>query len=422
MKFSIVTPTHTLSPYLKELHQSLVKQSHSDWDWYIYLNGAACGKKIPSSITKDKRVVVVDSGETFTGVGEIKHKAFMRASESGAEVLVEVDHDDMLHEDCLEKLNEAFQDDEVGFVYSDDIIYDERAEKFSGYDQSLGWNDDWVEFKGKECYAPKCFEPSARSMSFIWYAPDHVRAWRTSVYKELGGHDKSLEVCDDHELLIRTYMHTKMVHVKEPLYYYRVLPENDNTFLLRNAEIQDKTRELFLTYGRQLAEHDANKAGLLKVDIGGGLYPYPGYTTIDARDSADITCDLNEGIPLPDNSVGVLNASHVIEHLRDPVKTMSEIHRVLCDGGWAFIDVPSTDGRGAWQDPTHVSFWNENSFWYYTRSQQAQFIDNTTIRFQPFRLETIFESEWDRQHNIPVVKAVLCAVKSDERRPHTLEI
>jgi hypothetical protein len=101
---------------------------------------------------------------------------------------------------------------------------------------------------------------------------------------------------------------------------------------------------------------------------------------------------------------------------------MSEIHRVLCDGGWAFIDVPSTDGRGAFQDPTHVSFWNENSFWYYTRRQQAQFIDNTTIRFQAFRLETLFESEWDKQHNIPVVKAVLCAVKSDERRPHTLEI
>jgi SAM-dependent methyltransferase len=212
-----------------------------------------------------------------------------------------------------------------------------------------------------------------------------------------------------------------MKHVPETLYVYRLLDNNDNTFLKRNEEIQIKTRELFNKYARTLAEHDADKAGLLKIDLGGGLYPYPGYTTID-QEGADIVYDLNNGIPLPDNSVGVINASHVIEHLKDPVKTMSEIHRVLCDGGWAFIDVPSTDGRGAWQDPTHVSFWNENSFWYYTRRQQAQFIDNTTIRFQPFRLETIFESEWEKQHNIPVVKAVLCAVKSDERRPHTLEI
>ena len=95
--------------------------------------------------------------------------------------------------------------------------------------------------------------------------------------------------------------------------------------------------------------------------------------TID-QEGADITCDLNDGIPLPDNSVGVINASHVIEHLRDPIKTMREIHRVLAHGGWAFIEVPSTDGRGAWQDPTHVSFWNEHSFWYYTNKSKAEFI------------------------------------------------
>jgi len=35
---------------------------------------------------------------------------------------------------------------------------------------------------------------------------------------------------------------------------------------------------------------------------------------------------------------------------------MKEIYRVLCDGGWAMIEVPSTDGRGAWQDPTHCCY------------------------------------------------------------------
>ena len=54
----------------------------------------------------------------------------------------------------------------------------------------------------------------------------------------------------------------------------------------------------------------------MKVDIGGGLYPRHGYTTLDLYD-ADVICDLNNGIPLPDNSVGVLNASHIIEHLHD---------------------------------------------------------------------------------------------------------
>jgi hypothetical protein len=101
---------------------------------------------------------------------------------------------------------------------------------------------------------------------------------------------------------------------------------------------------------------------------------------------------------------------------------MGEIHRVLAHGGWAFIEVPSTDGRGAFQDPTHVSYWNENSFWYYTQASMANFIDNTTIRFQEFRNETWFPNDWLRQINVCVTTAWLVAVKEGPRLPHTLNI
>ncbi len=33
----------------------------------------------------------------------------------------------------------------------------------------------------------------------------------------------------------------------------------------------------------------------------------------------------------------------------------------LYDEGWFLSQTPSTDGRGAFQDPTHVSMWNSNS-------------------------------------------------------------
>jgi predicted SAM-dependent methyltransferase len=138
---------------------------------------------------------------------------------------------------------------------------------------------------------------------------------------------------------------------------------------------------------------------------------------MDIDGGADILCDLNDGIPLEDNSAGVINASHVIEHLKDPIKTMREIHRVLADGGWAFIQVPSTDGRGAWQDPTHVSFWNKHSFWYYTRADKARYIRNSTIRFQEFRNE---DTTWD--DGVVVTDCWLAAIKSDARRPHPVTI
>jgi SAM-dependent methyltransferase len=211
-----------------------------------------------------------------------------------------------------------------------------------------------------------------------------------------------------------------MCHIPKVLYLYRIT--GDNTWLERNQAIQTTTVQLFNQYAQKLAEKDADIQGLYKVDIGGGLNPYPGYMSIDLRDSADIKADLNDGIPLPDNSVGVLHASHIIEHLHDKQKIMSEIHRVLAHGGWAFIEVPSTDGRGAFQDPTHVSYWNENSFLYYTDAYLGTFIDNKDIYFQSFRLDTHFPNEWLKKLNVCVTSAWLVAVKPGGRRlPHLLK-
>jgi SAM-dependent methyltransferase len=236
-----------------------------------------------------------------------------------------------------------------------------------------------------------------------------------AVIHEIGGHNIELSVCDDQELMIRTYLHTKFHHIHKVLYIYRIT--GDNSWLERNEAIQIKTKELHNQYAQQLAERDADLNGLLKIDMGGGLFPRAGYTTIDQEDG-DITCDLNDGIPLEDNSVGVLNASHVIEHLKDPIKTMREIHRVLAHGGWAFIEVPSTEGNGAWCDPTHVSFWNEDSFPYYTKQSKAQFIRNKDIRFMSLRLET----NWWEGTKIAVVNTHLVALKEGPRFPGPVEI
>lgn len=409
--FSIITPTHLENSYLPELYQSLQDQTYQNWQWIIYLNGGATSHQLPREILQDPRVKIhQDADATNTQVGWIKKQAFSLGS---GDILVELDHDDMLTPDCLSELNLAFQNPDVGFVYSDAAIYHMQGQ-FVPFDSHYGWRHSEFVWQNKTLTVMHSFPASSQSLSFIWYAPDHVRAWRRTVYEHLGGHNVTLAVCDDHELLIRTYLTTRMTHIPKPLYVYRITGQN--TWLKRNGDIQSKTRELFNQYAWDLAVREAQLRNLLVVDLGGGIDPKPGCLTIDQAE-ADIIADLNAGIPLADNSVGVINASHVLEHLRDPVQSMREIHRVLADGGWAFIEVPSTDGRGAWQDPTHVSFWNENSFWYYTRRDLARYIRNTSIRFQNFKLDTTW---WDQ--NIAVVNAWLVAVKQQRYRPHNIDI
>ena len=419
LKYSIFTPEHNPKNiiYLLELYDTICSQTYENWEWILYLNNGYLPENVPSNIRNNTKVKVICVNDTNTKVGALKKAACSYAT---GDILVEVDHDDLITPDCLEELNRAYQNDEVGFVYSDNAVLHMKDE-FVKYDSIYGWQSTSFNWKDKELCSMTGFEPSSHSLSYIWYAPDHVRSWRKSVYDQIGGHNSEYSVCDDHELCIRTYLVTKMVRIPKVLYIYRVT--GDNTWLVRNAEIQSTTKDLCVEYARQLAERDADTKKLIKLDIGGGLNPYPGYMSVDLRKDANIIFDLNYGIPLPDNSVGVLNASHILEHLTDKNKIMAEIHRVLAPGGWAFIEVPSTDGRGAFQDPTHVSYWNENSFLYYTDAYLANFIDNTTIRFQEYRKLTHFPNEWMKNLNVCVTSAWLVAIKDGMNRlPGLLKI
>jgi len=105
----------------------------------------------------------------------------------------------------------------------------------------------------------------------------------------------------------------------------------------------------------------------LKLDLCCSSRKPEGFFGIDVLQfpGVDLVHDLNKGIPLPDNSCSEVRAHDAIEHMRDGMQTMKEIWRVCQDGARVDILVPSTDGRGAWQDLTHRSFWNQNSFGYW---------------------------------------------------------
>ena len=92
----------------------------------------------------------------------------------------------------------------------------------------------------------------------------------------------------------------------------------------------------------------------------------PGYVNVDIVPPADELADLRQRWPWPDSSIAEIKAFDIIEHLPDKIHTMNELWRVLAPGGTVEIEVPTTEGRGADQDPQHCSYWNRNSFFYYT--------------------------------------------------------
>jgi SAM-dependent methyltransferase len=64
------------------------------------------------------------------------------------------------------------------------------------------------------------------------------------------------------------------------------------------------------------------------------------YTSVDIDSPlADTRVDLT-ALPMADDSFDVLICNHVLEHIPDDRKAMSELHRVLRPGGWSIISVP----------------------------------------------------------------------------------
>jgi predicted SAM-dependent methyltransferase len=212
---------------------------------------------------------------------------------------------------------------------------------------------------------------------------------------------------------------------------YRIQEDRDNSYLRFNKDIQKLQKKISNQYIYSLISEWCRRENLPMYDLGGGINCAEGYLSVDLR-NADVTCDIRQGLPFKDNSVGCIRASDFLEHIPScydstcthgqgegellcTVGLMNEIYRVLAPNGWFLSATPSTDGRGAFQDPTHVSFWNPNSFWYYSKRNVSKYVAGIQCRFQANRVWQSFPSKWHEENNILYVYADMVAIKGQQQ-------
>ena len=81
-------------------------------------------------------------------------------------------------------------------------------------------------------------------------------------------------------------------------------------------------------------------------------FPKVQYVSVDLNSPlADVKGDITD-LPFADDSYDLIVCLHVLEHVQDDRKAISELHRVLRPGGKAVIQVPPSPFEETLEDPT----------------------------------------------------------------------
>lgn len=106
----------------------------------------------------------------------------------------------------------------------------------------------------------------------------------------------------------------------------------------------------------------------MRINLGAGsqILSGIGWVNVDRVLLPGIQCvhDLDALGPWPfaDGAAEQIVAQDVFEHVADPIKFMTECHRILRPGGGLFLRCPYYQGRDAYTDPTHRRFPTEHTF------------------------------------------------------------
>lgn len=141
----------------------------------------------------------------------------------------------------------------------------------------------------------------------------------------------------------------------------------------------------------------------LQLHIGSGKDFKHDFLNVDINDywKPDIIADLN--VPFPQDEVALFEtrrfglievrkntfkrivANQVLEHIQNLTTAMKSFLELLEMEGELEVSVPYDLSYGAWQDPTHVRAFNENSWKYYT--EWFWYLGWREARFEMVKLE-----------------------------------
>jgi SAM-dependent methyltransferase len=130
--------------------------------------------------------------------------------------------------------------------------------------------------------------------------------------------------------------------------------------------------------------------GKRALDVGCGSRKLPGAVGIDILRMPEVDIVHNLSIfpwPLGENEFDVILMSHVLEHMDDLLRVLSEVHRISRSGAHIIIRVPYFRSTDAYTDPTHRHFFTSHSLDYFCEGENIT--NDCGASYVPFRFRKL---------------------------------
>lgn len=252
---SLFTPTYRTGKRFLRAHRSVLAQTYTNWEWVVWDDSDDDGETaamVEALAAADHRIRLIRPQRHSGVIGEVKYNACMACR---GDLLAELDHDDELTPNALEDLVAAARKyPQCGFFYTDWCEVNGAMGSLT-YDDGWGWGYGSYrteQYRGYLLSVVNSPNINGKTIRGLVAAPNHLRAWRRSTYLEVGGHNRLLHICDDMDLMIRSFLATTFCRI--PKLGYLQYMEGANTQSLRNADIQRHVRYLAWKYDRAI--HD----------------------------------------------------------------------------------------------------------------------------------------------------------------------
>lgn len=254
---SVITSTYKSGHKINRPLKSLQNQTYPNWEWIIWDDSPDDDlyKWLVQAQERDMRIQVYRAPRPSGVIGLMKRRS---ASLATGEFLVEVDHDDELHENLFQWIIDASRKySDAKFFYTDsaEIVEGTFSPITYGDYFGLGYCGHRYEWCDKyNCYIAAVHSPppNATTMSHIVSVPNHVRVWKTEFYNNIGKHNPYLPVGDDYELILRTFISgEKWCHIRA-CGYYQYRNKDGNFTFIRNSLIQHVVHHTYNFYAHDL--------------------------------------------------------------------------------------------------------------------------------------------------------------------------